>query len=233
TIEQMVSPSEVGTIQVMPDYEFQDPEGAMEPQYAQWDPHFAGTPNDDWGGAGLRQAPTISARNLGNNSYAHMPLAGARKQFWRTNYNASLPIVCNRGPVYDQRETPDLTNGDEWKLSSRAEGIASDALLIHGPETRWAGNIAFGDGHLDFSQKPDPDVSTFVDRNRGTEPINQPDNIFVDEENEGSAAQDRKNNRNAVLRLFRDGIPVDEEFDPTNHLDPGRFAWADGIPRIG
>lgn len=233
TPEQMISPSEVGRVQVMPDYQYQEPEGAVTPNMAQWDPRYAGSTRDDFASDGVNNAP--SGLLLSNNSYAHSPLGGARKQFWRATLNASLPIVSNRGPAYeDPAVTPNINEGETWELKDDPTGIGSDTLFMHGPETSWAGNIAFGDGHVEFSLQPDPEIATFVDlQSGGPDPINQPDNIFVDEENEGTSAQDRKNNRNAYLRIWRKGIPTDEEFEPDEHLSGRQFVWIDGDDQGG
>lgn len=245
--ELMVSPSEANSsVQAMTDYEYTNPSAARQSQYALWDPRFRGTREDEANGAGST-FPTGS--KVGNTSYAHTAVGGARLALWSATLNASAPIVANRGPVYEETRTP--TTGGGWTLkganagSSGGDGgagaeteigVGSATLLIHGNETSWSGNIAYGDGHIEFSNDPDPETATFIDRqtnSSSTEPLNQRDNIFVDETNEGSSANDTKgtSRRNAFLRLWKKGIETNQDFDATKHLVAGGsagYVWVDG-----
>jgi len=243
--ELLVSPSEANSsVQVMTDYEYTNPSGARTPQYALWDPRFRGTKEDQADGASS-MFPT--GTKVGNTSYAHTAVAGARLALWSATLNASAPIIANRGPVYDETKTP-TTGG--WTLKGASAGgssgggagseteigVGSVTLLIHGNETSWSGNIAYGDGHIEFSNDPDPETATFIDRqtnSSSTEPLNQRDNLFVDETNEGSTASDTKgaSRRNAYLRLWKKGIETNQDFDATKHLIAGnaaQYVWVDG-----
>lgn len=231
TPEQMVSPAEVGPMIVLSNYQYNEPEAAVGQKFlAQWDPRFKGSPKDTKNTTGSVQPSPV---DVGNNSYAHIPLAGARKRFWRATMNSSVPVVSNRGPVYENKKTP--LNNEPWLLSGAGGGgqaglgVQSSTLLIHGPDTSWAGNVAFGDGHIEFTLRPDPEIATFVDRTiDANNPVNQPDNLFVDEENEGGTNADRVNNKNALLRIFKIGIDQ-TKFDEVADLDPnGQKVWVDG-----
>ena len=228
TTELLVSPSEVGTIKVKLDYEGQEPQGARIPNRALWDPRLKGTPIDVATDDQLQVAPTLN--NPGNVSYAHSVLGGARLPSWSATLNSSQAVVTNRGPVYDQTATPDAT--ETWKLKESPPefGIGSDCLLIHGSDNKWEGNVSFGDGSVSFETEPDPERSTFVDRTRGTEPVNQRDNLFVDETNEGTGNQAAVATRkNAYLRMWTRGIPLTETIN-ADFLSPetADYAWADG-----
>ena len=69
-----------------------------------------------------------------------------------------------------------------WNLvSSHDEGDRSITLLIHGSRTKWEGNEAFNDNHVDFLTKADPDNLTFTFTGLGAGQRSLPDNIFVNE----------------------------------------------------
>jgi prepilin-type N-terminal cleavage/methylation domain-containing protein/prepilin-type processing-associated H-X9-DG protein len=240
TPELCVSPSEANNlIQIMPDYEFAKPRGAVADmgENALWDPRFAGTTKHDFQSQGVQQIPpTVGGASsyYGNFSYAHTPLSGARLSFWSNNLSSSTPIIGNRGPVYKEDRTPTPPAG--WTLTDEDNGIGSPTLAIHGPETSWEGNISYGDGHVTFETQPDPETATFVDRQASTtDPVHRRDNMFVDEVNEGTAAAgDAKGTtrRNAVLRLWSKGVGTDETFDASKHVKltggaTSVYVWAD------
>ncbi len=244
TPEIFVSPAEQnGAIQVHSTYQYEQPQAAANnKELAQWDPAFAGTPFDFFDSdENLEDAPD---GGIGNNSYAHMAVGGARRQFWKSTFNSALPMVANRGPVYTNNETPMFESGESWTLTGEEgaigstsrqfdidNGVGSVTLLIHGTDARWEGNVAFGDGHVEYSLDPDPATATFVDRQTGEDALNQKDNLFVDEQNEGPSSQDPENNRNAFLGLWRKGIPL-SDFSREEHIDPGTatLLWYDGDP---
>ena len=126
-----------------------------------WDRYFEGN-FDESGGA------------VSNTSYAMSQLTGKRFAIeWKSSsHNANYAILGDRGPK------------DGRLLSSRQKTID---YLIHGSDTRWAGNLLFNDNHVEkFSQRFDqpesfgqtdwqftPEGLYYFD---GTE--NQPDNIY-------------------------------------------------------
>jgi len=228
TPELCVSPAEVGKIQVMTDYQFSLPRGSpiQGGKYAIYDPRFLGSPKDDVSTEGVLEVASIPT---GHNSYAHNPIEGARKANWTSNLNSSYPILGNRGPVYQQTATP--ATGEAWRLSESPSqlGVASETLFIHGTENKWEGNVAFGDAHVEFTLDPDPETATFVDRQGQTDPVNERDNLFVDETNEGTNANAFQTRRNAYLRIWKRGIPFQGTAFAQDHLDPqGQFVWVDG-----
>jgi len=159
-----------------------------------------------------------------------MALAGLRSNFWRNTLSSSTPIWANRGPVYVQTATPipAVSGGvPTWTLQDGATGAVSTSLFVHGSETRWEGNIAFADGHVEFSKKPDPSTATFIASVNANSPVTENDNLFVDESNEGSNLLVGAR-RNAYLRVFSAGLefgatPTDEELAVS-----GDFVWVDG-----
>ncbi|HBS29478.1 MAG TPA: hypothetical protein DEB06_08530 [Phycisphaerales bacterium] len=249
TPELLISPAEVNSaIAALNDYEYTTPQAADTPRFAQWDPRFKGSPKDKPDGV---NASNWISSEIGHTSYAHAVVGGARLANWGNTLNASVPMIANRGPVYDGDRTPQ--NNEAWTLkgagsgsgggdpgagSDTATGIGSQTLLIHGSDNTWEGNVSFGDGHVEFTTEPDPETATFVDRTQSgsgaTEPISQRDNIFVDEKNEGSStATDAAGagRRNAYLRIWKKGIDSDKAFDAAQHLTAGQnagYVWVDG-----
>jgi len=249
TPELCVSPAEVGRIAIYNEYQYSDPVGVPdEPldgsttsrrDLAIFDPRFAGSPKEAtaWALEGVLQTPTTQT-NTGHQSYAHQPLEGARKKNWAATMSSSIPVMANRGPVYVSDSGSDGNFGRTpasgvWSLISGGQngafGTASSTLFIHGTETKWEGNVAFGDGRVSFFSQPNPDEITFVDQTTGTDPINQPDNIFVDEANNGVTSAAPINLRtNAYMRIWNQGIDRAEAF-ATKHLDYQMgYVWVDG-----
>jgi len=231
--QQCVSPAEVGSIQAYEDYQFDQPQAARFPTRAYWDPRFKGSPLDHDQNTHIQMWGAFAVE-IGHNSFAHIPVAGARKSLWTSTLGAATPVFGTRGPVYAQDMTPTGSGQNaQWRLlDNPAElGISSAALFLHGPENRWAGNIAFADGHTEYFQDPDPEVVTFIDRQTGN-PINQKDNLFVDEKNEGSASSTNPALRkNAYLRVFMRGIgaTAEEQLDQTlDAQGQGGYVWVDG-----
>lgn len=224
--ELCVSPSEAGQIVPFEEYEFSNPRGAFDPPRALYDPKFKGSPVDHLraGNAGTNQMlDTV----IGHNSYAHMTIAGARTTFWQNSLSSATPIWANRGPVYNGDMTP--MTGMNWELQGDDLGTTSTSLFLHGSETRWEGNVAFADGHVEFANEPDPSSVTFLD-NMGANPITQNDNMFVDEINEGSSMSPQVR-KNAYLRVFSQGIPTtmavtDQLLQATQS---SQTVWVDGI----
>lgn len=236
TPELFVSPAEVAKVQPMTDYQYSNPAaaGAQDGKYAVFDPRFLGSPKDIYDGTdSAAMPPQVGSppSSISNNSYAHACIEGGRKANWQSTLNASLPVVANRGPVYQQERTPN--QGDTWQLhtaNNNAYGALSETLFIHGSETKWEGNIAYADVHIEFSLTPDPESATFVDRQTSTtDPINQRDNLFVDETNEGADANALTTRKNAYLRIWKQGIPYRNTTFTADHLIfTGSYVWVDG-----
>jgi hypothetical protein len=88
-----------------------------------------------------------------NNSFAHIPLYGARlRQHWRFTASSRTPLLGNRGP---------------------AGGVDDPNSYTYGQDGRWAGQVVFGDGHVEFIQTFTLN-SVFFDAG-GQQ---QPDNLF-------------------------------------------------------
>jgi prepilin-type N-terminal cleavage/methylation domain-containing protein len=221
--EILISPAEQnGAIQAYEGYEFAAPEGANNERLALYDPKMKGTPRNEASGVqGIEQF-----NGIGHTSYAHATPFGARRANWRNTTSTSIPIVANRGPVYEDTETPDQTEG--WTQVENSElGENSAANQLHGAFGRWAGNVVYADNSGSFEREPDPSAATFNDTT-GTNPIAQRDNIFVDETNEGNNLQARAR-RNAYLRLYSQGAGAQDIQSIEAVLDPqGQFAWVDG-----
>ena len=65
-----------------------------------------------------------------NTSFAHVPLYGNRlRQTWRFTAGSRTPLLGNRGPK---------------------DGVANPDSWTYGRNGKWAGQIVFGDGHIEF-----------------------------------------------------------------------------------
>lgn len=218
TPEAIVSGLDTGPVQIFDDYEYKKPQAALEPDRATFDPQLKGTPEQDDIGD--------STPGVMNTSYAHATPFGARKANWSLTASSSIPTIANRGPVYQETETP--AAGDSWTLVDGALGLSSEANALFGRDGQWKGNVAFADEHTIFTQEPNPDDVTFnVRRSGGTSSF--ADNLFVDELNEGSESNPSSANRrtNAYMRMWTLGI------DPTQNItdalfQPGANVWVDG-----
>ncbi len=219
TPEMMVAPSDPGQVRVADNYQYIDPNTAQVPSKAIYDPAFKGSPVD--------VSPTgaaVGTTGISNNSYAHIPPAGARRGNWVFNVSSSQAVLGNRGPVYQGNTTPPA--GDSWDLVAGPTGQGSESIRVHGTGTRWQGNIGFGDNHAEFMTQPNPEAVTFVDRTTAN-PINQLDNLFVDERNEGASGSLATSRKNAYLRVFKSGLTVTQPITD-QMLAPGSAVWVDG-----
>ena len=249
--EVCVSPVEQGNVRPYVDYQYSNPVSidTDDRPLATYDPLFHGCAKDDVDAEGLNldSLPASGPQGrIGHNSYAHIPIEGARRSKWGASLSSSYAFIGNRGPTFQSgdsgskdfdAETP--PEGQSWRVNPGQDnygitGVQSVTLLMHGQDTKWEGNLGFGDGHVEYTQEPDPDTIYFEDRTQNnSNPINQRDNVFVDEANEGSgstATNAYRLRKNVYLRIWRKGIPIrDEPFD-TIHLDPiaGDFSWVDG-----
>ena len=250
--EQCVSAAEVGPIEVAFGYQFDRPQGARVPTQALWDPTFAGSIKDlqasDWLGS-LNNGVQFDA-SIANNSFAHSVYFGARRTNWKSNLSSSTAIWANRGPEYEATAPSDPSQ-PKWKLKGAPDpeggggagggntetGADSACLFIHGPETSWAGNIAYGDGHASFEKTPAPDAGTYNARDlagaTGSNNIFN-DNIFLDEVDElDSGTNPALLRRNAMLRIQATGYDPNSAV-PSDLNDVGNleWIWVDGDPSI-
>ncbi len=197
TTEIPVSPSESNNlVRVMPDYQATNPEGAAQPTQALWDPGFAGTPVD---GSAATQSRSNSSRRtsgFGNNSYAHTPIFNIaenmkRARFWRSNQESNQALFSNRGAAFGDGNIVQNWTAN-WTLQNGLLGTQSNTLLIHGSRNAWGGMVAWQDNRVTFEQRPDPESATYNRRNvtnpTATNPASPPDNLFVNEGDDGSIA---------------------------------------------
>ena len=105
-----------------------------------------------------------------HSSYAHQPLFGQRKALsWRAVGESTRPLLGTRGPIH--------TNlGPESAVIDADIFDASPTLLLHGSKKEWAGNMVFGDGHVEFLNTMFP---TQVQFNCGGLEAAIKDNIFA------------------------------------------------------
>jgi prepilin-type N-terminal cleavage/methylation domain-containing protein len=182
--EILINPAESNTGGVVRDdsYQFDSPTGAADTTQALWDPKFRATPIDT--AVGGQQATDPA-----NQSYAHSPPIGKRRARWSNSFNSTEAVFGDRGPVYN------YING-QWILDNSgsppgAFGTQSNTLLIHGSRTKWEGNIAYNDNHVQFETKPDPDGVTYTFTALPPATRTQNDNLFVNEsDSSGGQAAD-------------------------------------------
>lgn len=224
-----ISPKELNpAVQIFTQYERSIPQGTRVPQRAAFDPKFQGSPADQDTLQGASLVPGVS-----HNSYAHNVVGGRRLADWTFNVSSSTPLWSTRGPEYQNTATPTSAN-EGWDLVSGVRGEQSNALLMFSrPGGIWRGNVAYGDERVAFESAPDPDSVTFEEVTNvsdGTK-VARRDNLFVDETNEGSGNLQVQARRNALLRIWAQGIPLGEPFQQTfitPGTNTGTFAWIDG-----
>lgn len=221
TPEITVSPVDRVGVRVMKDYSYDRPAGAAgQARFAQWDPSFKGTPWDHLSG----HAPkTMSRDAVSNNSYAHIPIGGARREDWRLTFNSSMPVLSNRGPVFD---IPDkvVTDSSDWRFVDGPTGTESATLGFYAPADRWSGLVAFGDASVRTYELPSNDIEVkyhIADKDGLRAVV---DNFFVDEPWEGDAEK----RKNALLRTFWRGIPLDAPFDAAYLRETSKGLFIDG-----
>lgn len=169
--EMLVSPAESNPqIRPFETYAYAAPPAAEgDPAKALWDPAFAATPADE---IRFGRKPGDSA----GFSYAHIPPFGRQKARWSgaaSSFNASMPVLANRGPVYAGSAAAG------WKPIPGAFGQHSNTNLIHGRRDTWEGNVSFSDGHVDFLAAPDPTTLAFAFS--GLRRQSRPDCLFANE----------------------------------------------------
>jgi prepilin-type N-terminal cleavage/methylation domain-containing protein len=179
--EIFINPAEAsGVVRLYDAYEFDQPQGAVTPVQATWDPKFRGTPMDLAIGTSLATDP-------GNNSYGHNTPFGKRKAKWSNSFSASEVVVGNRGPIFTLTGTGATR---QWNLlTGSAYGEQSITLLIHGSRVKWEGNEAFNDNHVEFLTKADPENVTFTLAQAQGNTRTVPDNIFVNENDNTGVAE--------------------------------------------
>ena len=235
------SPVELGNFEEYDQYQFENPTGAIqapdgELSEALWDPNFKATPKDAGYDDGMAGSSSIAnyANIPGGFSYAHTPPFAFRRATWENTFEALEPALSNRGPVYvlngdGNTGTWDLLNDDGGGDGETPLGVSSITLAINGARTEWAGNIGFNDAHVDFFNRPDPEqiVWTFTADTIDDQNKNQPDNIFVNEDDQDRQPVDdmpsgasvllsgEENNRNAYLRQYYEvRVDADTELFP-------------------
>jgi prepilin-type N-terminal cleavage/methylation domain-containing protein len=187
--EMFINPAEAnGQVKVADKYEFDSPAAAISPTQAAWDPQFRGTASEiklDNGGGSVQND---TGPGTSNNSYAHLVCYGPRQAKWNNSFGATDAVVGDRGPLFKQVEGAGTSaNPRVWSYLQNSDvGDQSVTLLIHGSRNKWEGNVAFNDNHVEFLQKADPDNLTYTFSTLN--PKTQPDNIFMNENNDTGQA---------------------------------------------
>lgn len=173
-----VSPVETNDqVEVYEGYQRSNPELAQNPEFASWDPGFAGVSDED--GQGATATGRGRASEKSNNSYALLPPFGARKLAWRTDAESGIGLMSNRGTIYR------LGSNDNWEIESVGitDGFKSNTLKFFGSSKSWSGHIGYGDLSVEFSTEPDPDRTGTVETT-GSNRVS--DNVFVNEGDTGA-----------------------------------------------
>ena len=228
------SPAEVGRVDVMDDYKYEmnaqmGDTGTVQPARASFDPRFKGSPKDGDGPWGTQCTGLAELEpGVGHNSYAHNAYWGGRATQWNNTVSSSQAVWATRGPVYKNQS--DGTMPWELLVSPPTYGEDSDAVEIFGTGGRWAGNIAYADGHVTFTPDPDPQDVTFTQEETNGK-VSRRDNIFYDETWEGPVGQplNTASRRNAVMRQWWNGIPTNDVLkDEHLQAGDGGFVYVDG-----
>lgn len=204
--EMCITPAEAnGSIKAYEGYNYSAPPAAVNPVNSLWDPAFRATQasppaTNSAGDSGQGVSATVTS---GGVSYAHnLPLYG-RKARWSNTFNSTEAILGNRGPEFEANGAGATLT---WRLKAGAFGVSSTSLLIHGSRTTWEGNIGFNDNHVDFVTKPEPEAVTFNFTGLPAGSKTQPDNIFVNEnDNTRLADTNLTSNTNALLGIVSAG----------------------------
>ena len=216
--EQFISPVEENPqVREDKDYAFASPELADSPEFALWDPGFAGMVGEDAGKTGV---PATGRRSgvQSNNSYAHHMPFGARLQQWKGTAGANQGMVANRSTIWST--DTDASGERIWRFEEPSDrgsnGGDSNTLFFYSPTKTWNGHIGYNDTSVDFSERPDPGGSSVLYDDAGTERAAN-DNVFVNEANDGTASggmagmdhPERRPGRgsNIYLRAYRNVEP--------------------------
>lgn len=228
--EVLVDPAEANpNIRAVAETEFEStaPSAAVDPELALWDPRFKGTPDPFDRSVKFDPDNRIPDHN-GMVSYAHLPLRGARLNWWNVDANLSrIPVLANRGPKFAGDDGAMPTGG--WQLVDGAEGGTSYTLAIHGPKQSWEGNVGYNDGSVRYEQSPAPKDLVIECHPGGV----SADNLFCAEPSLvmncfAFKPTDDSDRQNAYLRLFRVG-PDPTIADQTRTITGGDPPWWDGL----
>jgi prepilin-type N-terminal cleavage/methylation domain-containing protein len=178
--ELLINPAEAnGLVKLYEAYQFDQPQGAVDPSKAMWDPRFTATPLDPAIGGG----PT----GQGGCSYAHNPPFGKRRAKWGNTFTATEAVVGDRGPIFTLSGNGSTAT---WNLVANNDfGDRSITLLIHGSRVKWEGNIGYNDNHVEFHTKADPESLTFSFTGFQPGQRSLPDNLFVNEKDSDRTSQ--------------------------------------------
>jgi prepilin-type N-terminal cleavage/methylation domain-containing protein len=174
-------------------YETYQPQRAVDPSKAVWDPGFAGVTNENGTACGLGRRSTN-----GNVSYAHTPPFGKRRAVWKNTYATTEAVIADRGPLYGG-------SFGAWDLAPGTFGEKSNTLAIHGSGKRWVGNVGFNDGRVTTETSPDPASLRCVFTSLPPDQRYQNDNMFVNENDQTGALESEGDpgfNGNVFLRTY-------------------------------
>ncbi|MDX9912421.1 MAG: prepilin-type N-terminal cleavage/methylation domain-containing protein [Phycisphaerales bacterium] len=147
------------------------PQAAETPEQALWDPGFAGRPNDTGSAIGSGRRSIKS-----NFGYAHVVPFGEKSEYWKASLEGKVALVSTRGPDY-------YGEPRNWRLiPGSPEGDNSITLTFFGASNQWKGNVAYGDGRVEFEQRPDPSSTRVRTRSEVAGEKGHPDNLFVNED---------------------------------------------------
>lgn len=182
--EMLVSPAESNDkIKACETYEYDRPRKAANPPMALWDPGFSADFSDG---------------NTGNASYAHLMPSKPRHPLWSCTFDATQPVVGNRGP----RVSGVTYQGEPDKRTATPEiSGKSRTFAIHGPPETWEGNIAFADGHVEFMTQMTHAKRAF--KNEKDEAL--PDVLFLNEDADPA-------DTNIILGIFTHAGPTTRNF---------------------
>jgi len=207
--ELLVSTAETNPeIDVDLQYELDDPQQALNPVLAAWDPGFTGVPGEGDFASGVGKGRRNEGA-IGNTSYAHTPPFGDRKRNWKATFESTNAVIGNRGPLYVPSEFLGGSPGG-WVLTPGSSGDESYTLEIHGLPNRWDGNVAYNDGRVAFETRPDPQNLTVVISGAPPGEKTRFDNLFINENEQtgvfdvsgGSWGEKPANFSNALLKPY-------------------------------
>ena len=157
TVDLLASPVEQGNVKKYKGYELSNPQAAVDPSRAQWDPAFRAD---------------FTGTEPGGVSYAHMLPGGARAATWANTFRATEVLISNRGP---------LVNGVTYNANGSIASVDADKNSVtyrfYTPDDTWTGNIGYNDNHVKFEQSMSPEEVSYLTGSRAV----RADVIFYDE----------------------------------------------------